>query len=80
MSGHEIQHLYSRSKGGYLVYHHTEVVEIESQEDKTSIIHLEVLPEPLPTRDDVFDSLLNSKVWDGDGKFNGVLPDWLFLA
>lgn len=81
MSGKQIQHIYHRTAGGYALYDHTEVIDVAHQEDKTDIVHLLI---ELPTRDEVLDILTDKPKITLEGAhnelFNGVLPDWLFLA
>lgn len=71
MSGKNIQHLYHRSKGGYAIYHHTEVVEVAHQENKTEILHL-VIESP-PRVDEPI-------IGERHKTFYGVLPDWFALV
>lgn len=78
MSGKQIQHLYRRNAGGFVVYDHTEVITVAHAELKTEILHLVI--ESLPTRDEVLELLsIEPETAIKGNTLYGVLPDWFAL-
>ena len=71
MSGKQIQHLYRRTAGGFVVYDRTEVIDVAHAELKTEILHL-VLESP-PKVDEPI-------IGEEHKTFYGVLPDWFALV
>ncbi|MCK5520312.1 MAG: hypothetical protein KAI81_04305 [Candidatus Marinimicrobia bacterium] len=71
MSGKQIQHLYNRTEGGFVVYDHTEVIDIAHADYKTEIVHL-IIKSP-PTVKEVPKISLEGI----SNTFSGVLPDWI---